>query len=93
LGKGAFLHARYVCCQLAVWIATAVHVNPFTTNAKKCSDWAEIFSVGSFIYLKISYFMHFFIISNCKKVINDIVVFIVEIFYSALFKKMFQNSV
>jgi hypothetical protein len=27
-------------------------VNPLTTNAKRCSDWAEIFSVASFIYLK-----------------------------------------
>ncbi len=25
---------------------------PLTTNAKSCSDLAEIFSVGSFIYLK-----------------------------------------
>jgi hypothetical protein len=26
--------------------------NPLTTNAKSCSDLAEIFSVASFIYLK-----------------------------------------
>jgi hypothetical protein len=28
------------------------NVNPLTTNAKSCSDWAEIFSIASFIYLK-----------------------------------------
>jgi hypothetical protein len=31
---------------------SGINVSPLTTNAKSCSDLAEIFSVSSFIYLK-----------------------------------------
>ncbi len=46
----AMLAKYHTSCDLSKeWI---LEVNPLTTNAKNCSDLAEIFRVGTFIYLK-----------------------------------------
>jgi hypothetical protein len=70
------------------------NVNPLTTNAKSCSDLAEIFSVASFIYLKNIIFYTFIFLSRTVKKLLAISLFLfLELFYSALFKNMFRSSV
>ncbi len=40
-------------------------LNPCRSAGKSCSDWAEIFSTGSFNYLNSFYFIHLFFVSHC----------------------------
>ncbi len=49
-------------------------LNPLTTSTESYSDWAEIFSITSFIYLK-NIIFYASIFSHCKKVICDLVFF------------------
>ncbi len=44
-------HWQYIC-RISRKRFAVISSNPLTTNAKSCSDLAEIFSIGSFIYLK-----------------------------------------
>jgi hypothetical protein len=64
-------------------------LNPLTTSAKSCSDWAEIFSTASFIYLKNIIFYVLIFILHCKKVISNFVFLFLKIYDSAQFKNRF----
>jgi hypothetical protein len=44
-------------------------VNPLTTKADSCSDWAKIFSVASFIYLKNNIFWLDFLSCTVKRLL------------------------
>ncbi len=72
-GQSKCIH--YVLYKLNVRLTYRVY--HLSTNAKSCSDWAEIFSIASFIYLKnIIFYVFDFLSRALLKVINDIVVFI-----------------
>ncbi len=68
-------------------------INPLTTSAKSCSDWAEIFSTASFIYFKNIIFYVIFL-SRTVKTLHSILCFLfLKIYDSARFNNMFQHSV
>ncbi len=69
-------------------------VNPLTTSAKSCSNWAEILSTASFIYLKKYHILCFDFLSRTVKKLLAILCFLfMKIYDSARFNNMFQNSV
>jgi hypothetical protein len=67
---------------------------PLTTSAKSCSDWAEIFSTASFIYLKnIIFYVLIFYLGLQKKLLAILCFLFLKIYDSARFNKMFQDTV
>jgi hypothetical protein len=66
-----------------------VELYPLTTNAKSCSDLAEIFSVASLYHILCFDFLS----RTVKKLLAISLFLFLEFFYSALFRNMFQNSV
>jgi hypothetical protein len=67
------------------------HVNPLRPSAESCSDWAEIFRVDLFIYLKNILFYALIFYLALLKIIKDFVKIIYGFFYSALGRKYFQS--
>jgi hypothetical protein len=51
-------------------------INPSTLNAKSSSDWAEIISIGSFIYLKNIVFYALIFLSHTVKKLLRILLFL-----------------
>jgi hypothetical protein len=66
---------------------------PLTLRDENCSDLAGIFSMTSFNYLKKSYFKLWFLSRTVKKLLTILHFYLLKIYNSALFKKMFHKSV
>jgi hypothetical protein len=68
-------------------------LNLLRLSSKCCFGLAEIFSMTFFNFRKISYFILWFLFCTVNKLLTILYFYFLKIYYSAMFKKMFQISI